>query len=130
MLWIRSRRSRIRRALDRAHEEAFSGLGDDHIYQSTMNEALQKLYPQHPPMYLEAAERDKQLQMELEEERGVRSVDDEPYAAMDDPTLDEGDLQELMRRAEAEGVESDPGLRADIDFHAQRLARFWGEDRE
>ena len=64
------------------------------------------------------------------EEGEVRSVEEELHAAMDDPTLQEEDLQELLRRAEKDGMEIDPGLRADGEFRAQRLARFWGEGRD
>ena len=70
------------------------------------------------------------MQWEQEDEDEPRSVEEELYAALEDPAVDAEDLQGLIRRADAEGVDIDPGLRADVDFHVQRLARFWGEDRD
>lgn len=81
-------------------------------------------------MYPEAAEKERRLKIEAEAEEAERDPETELHAALDDPALEEEDLQDLLRRADKAGVEIDPGLRADVEFHARRLARFWGEDRD
>ena len=51
-------------------------------------------------------------------------------AALEDPYPDEDELAHLLSEARRRGEDIDPGLLADVEFHTQRLAKFWGAERE
>ena len=49
-------------------------------------------------------------------------------AALEDPCLEVDELEHLLSEARRKGGDIDPGLIADVEFHAQRLARFLGAE--
>ncbi len=51
-------------------------------------------------------------------------------AALEDPYPDEDELAHLLSEARRRGEDIDAGLLADVGFHTQRLAKFWGAERE